>query len=39
MFQSFLWAEVPFNKKTGIIHIEHPDHVPHHPKGKDPTDQ
>ncbi len=40
VFQLFVWAEVPFtNKKTDIIHIDHPDHVPHHPSRKDPTDQ
>ena len=39
VFQAFVWAEVSPNKKTGIVHIEHPDHVPHHPSGKDPTEK
>lgn len=39
IFQAFIWAETPLNKKLGTVHIEHPDHVPHHPAHRDPTDQ
>lgn len=39
VFQSFSWAESPLNKKSWIVHIEHPDHVPHHPSNKDPVNK
>ncbi len=40
-FQMFVWADVTNKSKspTGIVHIEHPDHVPHHPKEKEPTEK
>jgi hypothetical protein len=38
--QMFVWAEVPYHSKSSdVVHLEHPDHIPHHPRGKDPTDQ
>lgn len=39
IFQVFVWADMPLNKKTAVVHIEHPDHVPHHPRGQDPTEK
>lgn len=39
-FQISVFAEAPYHSKASdIVHLEHPDHVPHHPRGKDPTDQ
>ncbi len=39
-FQMFVWAEIPQQSKTSdVVHLEHPDHVPHYPRGRDPTDQ
>jgi len=38
-FHIFSFADTWFDKKSWIIHIEHPDHVPHHPSSKDPVNK